>query len=110
MMARRPGPEGERARAKLEGPEVPDALAYLWERFRVLDGMRTFHMSGPNPITPDAVRAACELYGWRLDRLEMDAIRALDGVIRHPEAGDDDDEPVPVETPAWPDKKGGADG
>lgn len=90
---------------------MPDALAYLWERFGVLDGMRTFHMSGPNPLTPDAIRAAAELYRWTLSPLEVDALRMLDVAVRHPEAGAEDEEPVAVEPPpAWPDRKRDADG
>lgn len=108
MMAERGGPAGAKARARLEGPAVPDALAYLWGWFVVLDGMRTYHMGGPNPITADAIRAANELYGWGLSRMEADAIRWLDIAVRHPDS-DDEDEPTPAIAPEWP-AKGDADG
>lgn len=106
MMAERPGPEGAKAAARLQGPDVPDALEYLWERFAVLDGMRTYTMGGANPITADAIRATAELYGWTLDRLELDAIRVLDGVIRSPDTGTETSEAEREEAPAWPEKKG----
>lgn len=110
-MAERPGPKGEAARARLDGPEVPDALVYLWERFVVLDAMRTHGMAGPNPVTPAAIRAAAALYDWTLTPLEVDAIRVLDGAIRHPDVGTEKEAPEPLEVPAWPDKKEeGADG
>lgn len=84
---------------------MPDALAYLWARFGVLDGMRTFHMSGPNPITPEAIRAATGLYGWTLSPLEVDALRMLDMAVRHPEGADEDDDAGAAEVPAWPDRE-----
>lgn len=105
QMAERPGPEAERALDRLEGPPVPDALAYLWRWFLKLDAMRTYGMAGPNPLSADIIAAGDRLYGWGLDPLEVDALLVLDRVVRSP--GDDDEtEPEATEPPAWPTRKG----
>ena len=110
QMAERPGAEGAKARAQLEGPEVPEPLEYLWQRFLTLDAMRGYGMSGPQPLTAEGIRAADQLFCWQLDPLEAEAVRLLDSVIRFPDAEGETTKPEPAEVPAWPTKEGRSDG
>lgn len=77
------------AMADLRGPERPEALDYLWERFATLDGMRHEGTHGPAPFTPESIAAANVLFCWQLEPYEVEALRMLDVASRHPETMDD---------------------
>jgi hypothetical protein len=65
-------------------PEVPDSCWYLWDRFRVLNGMRSEGVHAIAPFTPEMIRAADRLFGWRLEPFEVDALVAMDTAYRNP--------------------------
>jgi hypothetical protein len=71
---------------KLEGPEPehPEALDYLYNRFRTLHGMRGQSVHGLAPFTPEAILAANALFDWELTPIEVDGLRSLDLAYRHP--------------------------
>jgi hypothetical protein len=75
----------------LAGPEFPEALRYLWDRFLVLHGMRAQAVQGLAPFTPEMLYAADRLFRWRLSPIEVEGLRALDVVTRHPESLKDED-------------------
>lgn len=73
---------------ELMGPEIPEAVEYLWDRFQILNGMRHEGVHGPAPFTPETIYAANELFCWQLEPQEVDALRLLDLASRHPEITD----------------------
>jgi hypothetical protein len=75
-------PEYRTAAAELRGPKLPAPLAYLWPRFVTLNGMRAPAMSGIAPFTPEMLRAANELFAWRLTPREVDVLCELDATFR----------------------------
>jgi hypothetical protein len=62
----------------LDGPEFPEPLTYLFERFNMLNGMRGEGMSGPGAFTPDFIKAADDLFDWGLQPHEVEALAQLD--------------------------------
>lgn len=57
---------------------MPEAGRLIWSWFGALNGSRTYHMSGPNPISYAEIEAWARLHGWSLSQRHIDAIRALD--------------------------------
>lgn len=56
----------------------PDCLAYLWERFWRLDGMREVDMNGPHRLTPSLIADAARLFGWVVTPLDAEALVMMD--------------------------------
>jgi hypothetical protein len=71
----------------VEGPEPPEALAYLWQMFQTLDGMRGVGPNGLLGFTPESIKAADSLLDWRLEPREVLALHQLDMVMRFPDIG-----------------------
>jgi hypothetical protein len=87
----------------LDGPELPDALDYLWRWFRELSAYRTLGFMGPEPIRPidryvyfleeDTRPERWEIMALaRLDVLWL-GVRADGGKGRLPQRQEADDEP-----------------
>lgn len=57
---------------------VPEAGVLLWNIFTKLSATRTYHMSGPNPISYTEIAAFCNLTGQPLQPNHVEIIRALD--------------------------------
>lgn len=72
----------------LAGPEIPEALEYLYDWWLELDRVRKIDgMSGaPEPLTPERIKAWQELSGHTLDPLEFEAMMIIDLASRAPEA------------------------
>jgi hypothetical protein len=87
LLEREALPAAQRARleAELDGLPFPEPMAYLWDRFETLNGMRTVTEHGPVGFTPEMLRAADQLFGWALSPMEVEALRRLDVAYRHPE-------------------------
>lgn len=79
-------PQYKKALQNLEGPEIPEQLAYLWLWFLELDRTRTHGMNGPDPITYPMIDAWARLTQRTPDAIEVDALLLLDVVSRHPDA------------------------
>jgi len=94
-----------RAREALEGPEFPEALRYLWERFERLDAMREAGFHGPARFSPPFLAAACQLFGWTLAPHEVEALTMLDLATLYPEPTDRET-PEPRTDAPWPERKG----
>ena len=60
------------------GPDFPDVSAHVWEAFLGLHSGRTYGMSGPNPLTWEAIQAWCNLTGIVLSSWELETVKALD--------------------------------
>jgi hypothetical protein len=75
------------AAEELAGPELPEALGYLWDWFSELDGVRTFNgMNGhPEPITYQAIDAWSRLTGRGPTPEEVQALVLIDGVYLNPQ-------------------------
>ena len=94
------------ALARLSGPEFPEELADLWTMFATLSAMRGEGMSGPAPLTAEAIRAGDVLLGWQLHPHEVEALVQLDIVTRRAWRGESvDAEATPRPFTAWPVKK-----
>jgi len=65
-----------RALPELQGDPLPDAVVYLWRWFIDLNNARTAH----SPISFSELQAWAQLKRLQLDPLEVEAIKALDGV------------------------------
>jgi hypothetical protein len=89
--------------AALAGPEFPEALHYLWERFERLDAMREAGFHGPARFSPPFLDAAGRLLGWRLAPHEVEALMLLDAVTLYPEPPAHEPE-ARVEA-LWPERK-----
>lgn len=61
--------------------EVPEAGGLLWEAFLELDGTRTYHAAGPNPIAFAEIDAWARLMGYPLARHHVATIRAMDSAM-----------------------------
>lgn len=57
---------------------VPEAGVLLWNIFTKLSATRTYHMSGPNPISYTEIHAFSILTGCPLQPHHVKIIRALD--------------------------------
>lgn len=64
--------------AALRLPEIPAALAHLWEWFIELSAVRSGNGAGPNPIAFSEVEAWARLTGRLLTPRDVRAIAMLD--------------------------------
>lgn len=62
-------------------PDIPAALAHLWEWFCELSGARSGNGGGPNPISYSEVMAWALLTGRAPAPQDVRAIMALDAVF-----------------------------
>lgn len=96
----------EAARAKLDGPEFPEPLTYLW-----LWGMELFGKSGAgaagfNGLTYTTIKHWSWATGQYPEPREVRALMRIDSALRHPDTARDDDEPVEARVdPPWPERK-----
>lgn len=76
---------------ELEGPEIPDALEYVWGWYCQLAATRRFNgMSGhPEPLTYETIDAWSRLTGHTPTPEEVDALLLLDAVSRNPDPVED---------------------
>lgn len=79
----------ESAIKKLEGPDVPYALLYLWEYFAELDMARGEGFNGAAPLTYATIDAWSRLLDHKVQPHEVQALLSLDLAFRHPEAFQD---------------------
>jgi hypothetical protein len=93
-----------RAREALEGPEFPEALRYLWERFERLDAMREAGFHGPARFSPPFLAAGARLFGWTLAPHEVEALTMLDLATLYPDPTDRET-PEPRTDAPWPERK-----
>ena len=75
---------GLEAREQLRGPEMPQALEYLWEWFLELNASRSVGMHGLAAITYQDIDAWARLTGREPDPLEVQALMQLDTAWRFP--------------------------
>jgi hypothetical protein len=63
---------------KLRLPDIPAAVAHLWDWFCELSGARTGSSGGPNPIQFSEIEAWARLTGRALAPRDVQAIALLD--------------------------------
>jgi hypothetical protein len=86
---------------------VPEDLYYLIDWAYSLCGRSGASMAGVAPLSYSQVADWARLMHIAPTRLELQALMALDAVIRNPERTDEEeDEPVRIDTP-WPESKHG---
>lgn len=74
----------------LEGPKLPDELAYVWKWFSDVSAARVFSANAvPQPISWAEYQAWIALSGIRLSPWEIQLLRDLDFVWRTPPAVDE---------------------
>lgn len=81
-LARRGDPTATRA---LEGPAFPEAVDYLWQWARSLHGRCGAGMGGLLPLSHTEIRAWRENMRVEVLPQEVDAIIAIDAVMRYPD-------------------------
>lgn len=59
-------------------PAVPEAGVLLWNLFMEISASRTYHVSGPNPISHAEIEAYARFNRWPLQPRHIGIIRALD--------------------------------
>ena len=59
---------------------IPDAGRVFWQIYSALAETRTWHMSGPNPISFEEIRSFCALQRWSLQPRHVEILRAMDSV------------------------------
>ena len=93
---------------KLEGPEFPENLAYLWAWVMELHGRSGVGMAGLAPLSYTTIRDWSELTDQYPDPDEVQGLMALDAVLRAgPSATVAKSEPEQVPRKAWPEKAHG---
>jgi hypothetical protein len=93
---------------KLEGYPLPDSVSYLYDWATHMVGRSGVGMSGLAPLSYGTVRDWATLTGNDPKPHEVEALMALDSVMRggvKKEAAKSEPEPQPVEVLAWPSKK-----
>lgn len=73
--------ELERHLRHQDRPQVPEAGHLLWRAFMELDGTRTFHAAGPNPISFAEIEAWARLMRYPLAPRHVSTIRAMDAAL-----------------------------
>ena len=91
----------------LEGKEYPVDLMYLYEWSIGLVGRSGVNQTGLNPLSYSEIESWSRVTGNRPDPEEVEALIALDSVMRHPETEVKKEEEPPKLTPvaAWPSRK-----
>lgn len=59
-------------------PLPPEGSAPLWNAFNALSAARTWHASGPNPISYPEIEAYARLMRWPFEPHHVAALRAMD--------------------------------
>lgn len=77
--------------AELEGPEVPEALEYLWRWWQELDSGRRVGAHGFERITWLDVQAWMVTMDRRPEPHEVRALMVLDATVLHPPDGPEKD-------------------
>lgn len=72
------------SRAQLEGPPVPEGLAYLWDWFWELDAGRAEGFTGPAAFSYQELDAWARLTGRQPSPHEVQALMSIDLAVRHP--------------------------
>lgn len=116
----RPGPDGvpqgetwleaarrgnAHARKRLEGPPFPEDLAHVWKWAQELYGRSGINMAGLNPLSYESLLAWAVLTDQWPEPHEIEALLAVDSVLRAPEAKKADASKKEAGTVApWPTK------
>lgn len=79
----------QQALEALEGPEIPDAVAYLYDWALELHGRSGIGMEGVSPLSYVTVVTWAQLTGRDPQPDEVEALMLLDAVLRNPDAGED---------------------
>lgn len=89
------------------GPDAPEWMDYLVEWARELHGRSGHGSASLLPVSESELRAFAENRGVTLHPLEIEALIALDAVLRHPEEAVKAElaPTAPVRASAWPAKK-----
>lgn len=77
-----------KAIAQLAGPELPEALSYLWDWFQELDMARPLTMEGPAAFTYGMIADWARLTDRHPSPEEVRGLFLLDLTLRHPEPVD----------------------
>lgn len=80
---------GRREAAELEGPPVPDEIAYLRRWYLELWRTRDVGEYGPKALTYEEVQAWAAMTGRHPLPHEVEALFALDSAMRHPDPDED---------------------
>lgn len=75
---------GRLPESELLGPEIPDALSYLWDWLMELDVAREIGANGPLPFTYQQLDAWARLTDRDPTPLEVDALMKLGLVLLYP--------------------------
>lgn len=70
--------------AIFSGPQLPEALSYLWDWALELHGKSGVNMGGFNPLTYTTIVDWALLTGREIEPHEVDALLALDRVLLSP--------------------------
>jgi hypothetical protein len=76
--------EAAKWEGKLEGPEMPEEVAYLWDYLLELDRARRYGFNGPEGLTYVDLDAWCRLTDRVLEPHEVEALMMLDMALRAP--------------------------
>ncbi len=74
--------------ARLEGPPLPESLAYLWSWYLELRAMQHVGMNGVDPLDNAELRAWQQNTDRTLEPWEFSTIVALDNLARRTMSGD----------------------
>jgi hypothetical protein len=96
----------EDARRRLEGPEFPEALEYLWGWAMELYGRSGVGMAGLVPLTYTTVQHWSELTEQYPTPDEVQGLMRIDAALRSPASvRNEAKDPEPKPAKAWPEKK-----
>jgi hypothetical protein len=95
----------EAAIKALEGPPVPEEVAYLKRWAVELYGRSGIGMSGLAPLTYSTLESWMRLKGVVLEPYEVEALMAIDMAMMPDMDAKKEPEPAPTHSGAWPDKK-----
>lgn len=87
---------------RVRGYEMPLEMGYIYAAAGAMFGRSGVGMSGVAPLSYSTVRDWMSLTGTRLAPHEVEAVIALDGVMRTPVAVEKEEAPAGVVSPSWP--------
>lgn len=101
----------EAALARLTAPEYPDCVQYLWDWVMELHGRSGVGMSGPAPLSYEAIEAWSRLRGTSPTAQEVLALISLDRALMAGGEAEKKSEPEaePPEQRKWPTRKPGVE-
>lgn len=79
------------AQAMLDGPPFPWAVDYLYRWLLELFGRSGVGMDGVAPLSYTTIEAWARLTGRTVAPHDVHGLMALDGVLRHPDGGDEEE-------------------